>query len=59
MLVVSRKRDEEIVIDGCIRVMVIAIRGDKVRLGIEAPADVPVDRLEVHLAKQERCDDPT
>ena len=52
MLVVSRKRDEEIVIDGCIRVMVIAIRGDKVRLGIEAPKDVPVDRREVYESKQ-------
>lgn len=52
MLVLSRKRDEEIVIDGTIRVMVIAIRGNKVLLGIAAPPEVPVDRMEVHQAKQ-------
>ena len=51
MLVLTRMQDEKIVIttpDGIrITVMVIAIRGDKVRLGIEAPKDVAVHREEV------------
>jgi carbon storage regulator len=48
MLVLSRHIGEEIVIDGNIRVKVIAIRGDRVRIGIVAPSDVTVDRQEVH-----------
>ncbi len=48
MLVLSRKRDEQIVINGDIIITVVEIRGDKVRLGIEAPAHVPVHRREVH-----------
>lgn len=48
MLVLSRKRDEEIWIEGGrIKVMVLSIRGDTVRLGIAAPAEVPVHRREV------------
>lgn len=47
MLVLSRKVDEVVVIGGNIRVMIVEIRGDKVRLGIEAPRDVTVHRLEV------------
>lgn len=50
MLVLSRKRDERIVIGGNIVITVIEVRGDKVRLGIEAPADVPVHRQEVYEA---------
>ncbi len=50
MLVLSRKKNESIVIRDDIRVMVIEIRGDKVRLGIEAPQDVPVHRSEVYEA---------
>ena len=50
MLVLSRKAEESIIIDNIIRVTVIAILGDKVRLGIEAPKDVPVHREEVQLA---------
>ena len=46
MLVLSRRENESIVI-GDITVTVISIRGDKVRLGIEAPAHVPVHRREV------------
>jgi carbon storage regulator len=41
---------------GDIRVMVVDIRGDKVRLGIEAPTDVPVHRLEVYEAIQRQND---
>ena len=50
MLVLSRKRDERIVIDGNIVVTVVDIRGDKVRLGIEAPKDVSIHRSEVYEA---------
>ena len=47
MLVLSRKKNETIVVDEHIRITVIEIRGDKVRLGIEAPKDLPVHREEV------------
>lgn len=49
MLVLSRKRDEQIVIGQDVVVTVVEIRGDKVRLGIEAPAHVTVHRQEVYL----------
>ena len=52
MLVLSRKRNEQIVINDNIVVTVVDIRGDKVRLGIEAPTDIPVHRQEVHDAIQ-------
>ena len=47
MLVLSRKKNETIVVDEQIRITVIEIRGDKVRLGIEAPREMPVHRAEV------------
>ncbi|TXH57307.1 MAG: carbon storage regulator CsrA [Desulfurellales bacterium] len=47
MLVLSRKKNETIVVDEQIRITVIEIRGDKVRLGIEAPREIPVHRAEV------------
>ena len=50
MLVLSRKKDEKIVIGDSITLMVIEIRGDKVRLGIDAPRDVTVHREEVYEA---------
>jgi carbon storage regulator len=50
MLVLSRKKNESIVINDDIRIVVVEIRGDKVRLGIEAPAEVPVHRREVYDA---------
>jgi carbon storage regulator len=52
VLVLSRRRDESVVIGDEIVVTVIDIRGDKVRLGIQAPADVPVHRQEVWKAIQ-------
>jgi len=52
MLVLSRKKNESIVVNGNVTVVVIEIRGDKVRLGIEAPAEVPVHRKEVWDAIQ-------
>ncbi|MDA0282519.1 MAG: carbon storage regulator CsrA [Planctomycetota bacterium] len=50
MLVLSRKKDEKIVIGDNISIMVVEIRGDKVRLGIDAPRDVSVHRREVYEA---------
>lgn len=52
MLVLSRKRDEKIMIGDSITLMVVEIRGDKVRLGIEAPKEVSVHRQEVYDAIQ-------
>ncbi|MFT5525827.1 MAG: carbon storage regulator [Pirellulaceae bacterium] len=52
MLVLSRKRDERIVIAGNIVITIVEIRGDKVRLGIDAPQDIPVHRQEVYEALQ-------
>jgi carbon storage regulator len=52
MLVLSRKKNESIIINDNITVTVIEIRGDKVRLGIEAPKDVTVHRREVYEAIQ-------
>lgn len=49
-MVLSRHKDEAIVIDNHIRIVVVEIRGDKVRLGIEAPREVPVHRQEVQDA---------
>ena len=53
MLVLSRQRDESIVIGDNIKVMVTDIRGDKVRLAIEAPRDIVVDREEVADRKRQ------
>jgi len=50
MLVLSRKKDESIVINNDITIVVVEIRGDKVRLGVEAPKEVPVHRREVYEA---------
>ena len=47
MLVLSRKSNESIVIDGNIKVMIVAIQGQSVKLGIDAPLRVPVHRSEV------------
>jgi carbon storage regulator len=49
VLVLTRKPEQSIMIGDDIEVTVLAIRGEKVRLGIEAPADVPVHRAEVYL----------
>jgi carbon storage regulator len=52
MLVLSRQRDESIVIGDNIVITIVDIRGDKVRLGINAPAEIPVHRQEVYDAIQ-------
>ena len=51
MLVLSRKKNERIIIGDDIILMVVEIRGDKIKIGIEAPASVAVDREEVREAK--------
>ncbi|MGC8561244.1 MAG: carbon storage regulator CsrA [Phycisphaerae bacterium] len=52
MLVLSRQRDESIMIGDDIQITIVDIRGDKVRLGISAPNTVPVHRKEVYQAIQ-------
>lgn len=52
MLVLSRKKNESIIINDDITITVVEIRGDKVRLGIEAPKTVTVHRQEVYDAIQ-------
>ena len=52
MLVLSRHRDESIMIGDNIVLTIVDIRGDKVRLGIDAPQDIPVHRQEVYDAIQ-------
>jgi carbon storage regulator len=52
MLVLSRQRDESIVIGDNVQITIVDIRGDKVRLGIVAPSEIPVHRKEVYDAIQ-------
>lgn len=52
MLILSRKPGESIVIDGRITVKVMRVEGDVVKIGIEAPAEVPVHRAEVYVEIQ-------
>jgi carbon storage regulator len=52
MLVLSRQRDESIIIGDNIVITVVDVRGDKVRLGIEAPREVSVHRREIYEAIQ-------
>ncbi len=58
MLVLSRKKNESIVINNEITIVVVEIRGDKVRLGVEAPREVPVHRREVFDAIQRNLESP-
>lgn len=50
MLVLSRKKNESIVIMDSIVITVVELRGDKVRIGVQAPSNIPVHRHEVYLA---------
>lgn len=50
MLVLSRQRDETIMLGDDIEITIVDIRGDKVRLGITAPAHIPVHRKEIYDA---------
>ena len=54
MLVLSRKLNESIIIDDHIKITIVEIRGDKIRLGIEAPKNVSVHRREVYDAIQKQ-----
>ncbi|MDR0335713.1 MAG: carbon storage regulator CsrA [Planctomycetaceae bacterium] len=53
MLVLSRKTDESVVINDNITIVVVEIRGNKVRLGIEAPKDISIHRKEIYDAIHE------
>ena len=53
MLALSRKKDESLVIDNCIEVTILDIRGDQVKVGINAPKEIPIYRKEVYLQIQE------
>lgn len=59
MLVLSRKKNESIHIGDDILITVVEVRGDKVRLGIQAPTSVPVHRKEVYEAIQRQSATPT
>ena len=50
MLVLSRQRDESIMIGDDVEITIVDVRGDKVRLGITAPSEIPVHRKEVYEA---------
>jgi carbon storage regulator len=58
MLVLSRKPAESIIINDTVRITVVAVKGDRVRLGIEAPRSVSVDRAEVHERRMQFVDVP-
>ena len=53
MLVLSRKKNESIIINDDITIVVVEIRGDKVRRGIEADQSIPIHREEVHRQIQD------
>jgi carbon storage regulator len=57
MLVLSRQKDESIMIGDDVEVIIVDVRGDKVRLGITAPKSIPVHRREVYEAiKREKAE---
>lgn len=55
MLVLSRKKNEVVCVNDDVRIVVVEIRGDKVRLGFEAPKDIPIHREEVYLAIKKKA----
>jgi len=57
MLVLTRKSNQSIMIGDDIEVSVLSIMGEKVRIGIQAPRDIPVFRREVYLEIQEEGED--
>jgi carbon storage regulator len=58
MLVLTRRIGEEVVIGQDIVVTVVAIHGDKIRLGITAPETIPIDRREVRERREQFADKP-
>lgn len=59
MLVLSRQRDESIMIGDEVEITIVDVRGDKVRLGITAPKNIPVHRREIYDAIQKEKGDET
>jgi carbon storage regulator len=53
MLVLTRKVGEQIVIDGDICITIVAIKSDRVRLGVDAPRETRIDREEIHERRTE------
>lgn len=53
MLALSRKKNEAIVIDNNIEIIILEVKGDQVKIGINAPKEVPVYRKEVYMQIQE------
>ncbi len=58
MLVLSRQRDESIMIGDDVEIIIVDVRGDKVRLGITAPKNIPVHRREIYDAIQREKTNP-
>jgi carbon storage regulator len=56
MLILTRRPNETLMIGGAIKVHVLSFKGGQVRLGIEAPPNVLIDREEVHLRKKEEAE---
>jgi len=59
MLVLTRKRNQEIVIGDDIRITIVAVGGDQVKLGITAPRSVPVHRMEVYQERHAEAREAT
>ena len=57
MLVLTRRSNQSIMIGDDIEVSVLSVMGDKVRLGIDAPANIPVFRTEIYLEIQSQEDE--
>lgn len=53
MLVLTRKAGEQVIIQGNIRITVVSVGPGRVKIGIDAPADVKIDREEIHVRKQD------
>jgi carbon storage regulator len=56
MLVLTRRPGEEVVIGGKIRIIIVSAKGDRIRIGIDAPPSVVVDRQEIHERRQQFSD---
>ena len=59
MLILSRKKKESIIINDVITITIVDVRGNKVRIGIDAPKDIPVHRSEVYDAIKSKEDKGT
>ncbi len=53
MLVLTRKQGEQVIIQGNIRITIVSVGPGRVKIGIDAPADVKIDREEIHARKQD------